>query len=153
MYKLPKNGNNFNEKHLLGGNLNMKTNNMKNIIIIKNLPSNLVEEAIVVVKDKKKLSCVDILNDDKNTKEDNKRIIKGFMKSDDFEKIEKVNKENREYVIKEAEMVVNEYLNKIEDNKNYKSREKMEKSYKKIKYINAVLIITSILTTLICFIK
>ena len=31
----------------------MNPENMKNIIILKNLPSNLIDEAIVVVKNKK----------------------------------------------------------------------------------------------------
>ena len=33
----------------------MKTDIMKNVIILKNLPSNLIDEAIVIVKDKKKI--------------------------------------------------------------------------------------------------
>lgn len=33
----------------------MDVSNMKNIIVLKNLPSNLVEEAIVVLKENKKV--------------------------------------------------------------------------------------------------
>ena len=45
----------------------MKMNNMKNIVILKNLPSNIIEEAIVVVKNKKQiLDDVDINNKNKN---------------------------------------------------------------------------------------
>ena len=32
----------------------MDKENIKNIIILKNLPSNLIDEAIMVIKDKKK---------------------------------------------------------------------------------------------------
>ena len=33
----------------------MSKENTRNVIILKNLPSNLVDEAIIVVKDKKKI--------------------------------------------------------------------------------------------------
>ena len=33
----------------------METSNMKNIVVLKNLPSNLVEEAIVILKSSKKV--------------------------------------------------------------------------------------------------
>ena len=33
----------------------METSNMKNMVILKNLPSNLVEEAIVILKSNKKV--------------------------------------------------------------------------------------------------
>lgn len=33
----------------------METSNMKNMVILKNLPSNLVEEAIVILKSSKKV--------------------------------------------------------------------------------------------------
>ena len=36
----------------------MKTDIMKNVIILKNLPSNLIDEAIVIVKDKKKIKDI-----------------------------------------------------------------------------------------------
>lgn len=36
----------------------MKTDVMKNVIILKNLPSNLIDEAIVIVKDKKKIKDI-----------------------------------------------------------------------------------------------
>lgn len=32
----------------------METSNMKNIVVLKNLPSNIVEEAIVILKGNKK---------------------------------------------------------------------------------------------------
>lgn len=33
----------------------METSNMKNMVVLKNLPSNLVEEAIVILKSSKKV--------------------------------------------------------------------------------------------------
>lgn len=132
----------------------MDINNMKNIIILKNLPSNLVEEAIVVVRNKKEIVDINYSTKKEKAKEKNKKtVIQGYMKEEDFKKIEKIQKDNREYVIKEAEIVVSEYLNRIEDLKNYKEKEKLERKYNKIKYINMVLIVTSFLSTLICIIK
>lgn len=133
----------------------MDTNNMKNIVILKNLPSNLVEEAIIVVKDKKEAIDVDFLKEKEVSKEKNKKknVIQGYMKEEDFKKIERIQKDNRVYVVKEAEMIVNDYLTKIEDNKNFKAKEKMEKMYHKLKYINFVLLAVSVLSTLICIIK
>lgn len=133
----------------------MDTNNMKNIVILKNLPSNLVEEAIIVVKDKKEAIDVNFLKEKEVSKEKNKKknVIQGYMKEEDFKKIERIQKDNRVYVVKEAEMIVNDYLTKIEDNKNFKAKEKMEKMYHKLKYINFVLLAVSVLSTLICIIK
>ena len=33
----------------------METSNMKNMVVLKNLPSNLVEEAIIILKSNKKV--------------------------------------------------------------------------------------------------
>lgn len=123
----------------------MDKTNMKNIIIVKNLPSNLVDEAIIVIKDKKKF---DEINDNQNGK-----IVKGYMNEDDFNKIKQVKKDCRTYVVKEAEMVVNDYFEKIEENKNYKTKRKIEQNYKKLKYVNLMLFAITIFSTCICFIK
>lgn len=120
----------------------MATDEKKNIIIIKNLPSNLIEEAIVVVKNKKDMSEINSLD-----------IIKGCMSTNDFEKIKKIKEEQRDYVVKEAELVLSDYIRKIEDNKEYKTRKKTEKMYYKVRYINFVLIAVSILSMLICIVK
>ena len=45
MYNLYKSG-----KTLCEGGTYMETSNMKNMVVLKNLPSNLVEEAIVILK-------------------------------------------------------------------------------------------------------
>ena len=38
-----------------GGNLKMDTSSLKNIVVLKDLPSNIVEEAIVVLKENQKI--------------------------------------------------------------------------------------------------
>lgn len=95
----------------------MEKSNMKNMVILKNLPSNLVEEAIVVIKPNKK--------------------VKKLEKVDKMQKIEYIKKEDKDknYILKEAEMIVNNYITQIEKG------EKKDKS-SKIKKYN--LIITAI---------
>ena len=76
-------------------------NNSKNIVILKNLPSNILEEAIIVVKDKKSIVDIDYLK--KMSFLNYSTIMQGNMKEDDFNKLKKIPKESRTYVIKEAE--------------------------------------------------
>lgn len=119
----------------------------RNIIILKNLPSNLIDEAIIVVKNKKKLkefNYTDMLN----CKENN-GIIQGEIKNDIIRKIESMRKEQKNYIVKEAEVVVNSYIQKIEENLDYKKTDKIKKSYKKLKKLNFALIITTIISILL----
>jgi hypothetical protein len=119
----------------------------RNIIILKNLPSNLIDEAIIVVKDKKKLkefNYTDMLN----CKENN-GIIQGEIKNDIIRKIESMRKEQKNYIVKEAEVVVNSYIQKIEENLAYKKTDKIKKSYKKLKKLNFALIITTLISILL----
>ena len=127
----------------------MKLDDMKNIVIIKNLPSNLIEEAIVVIKDKSKAKNIEKFVE-KKEKTKNKTIVQGFMKEEDFKRIKNIQTENRKYIIKEAEMVVNDYLERINENKKYYEKIKLTKTYKKMKYANFFLMCTSIISTLIC---
>ena len=90
----------------------MEKSRMKNIVVLKNLPSNLIEEAWVVVKSKKtakKMECVD----------------KKIKKSDE-------NCTDSSYIVREAESVLSSYANVIEqkDKKNLDSIWK--KKYKKL---------------------
>lgn len=131
----------------------MDVNNMKNIVILKNLPSNLLEEAIFVVKDKKKAIDLDYLNNAKNLNKGKENAVQGYMNSEDLKKIEKVQKDSRKYVVKEAEMVVNNYLEKMNDFQRIKEKYKLETKYNRMKYLNYILVIIALLSTLICAIK
>ena len=64
----------------------MDTEKMKNMVVLKNLPSNIVEEAIVILKPNIKLKSLDTI--DKNNKKNEK------VKQEDHKK----------YIISEAEM-------------------------------------------------
>ena len=86
----------------------MEASNMKNMVILKNLPSNLVEEAIVILKSSKKV-----------------KKLEKIEKNNSFDKEETVKRE-KDYILKEAEMLVSSYISKLEN-----SHE--QKQYKTIK--------------------
>ena len=133
----------------------MSKENTRNVIILKNLPSNLIAEAILVVKDKKQVaeymkeSEFGVNKDVSNCKTGNNGIIYGDMKTESLKKIENVKKEDRKYVIKEAEIVVSNYTKRIEDNLADRKIDRLKKSYKKTKKLNVFLAMTTIISILL----
>lgn len=112
----------------------MDTENMKNMVVLKNLPSNIVDEAIVILKPNIKVKSFDKV-DKKNNKS------------------KKTNKENaKKYIINEAEMVIGNYISKIENDKKniVKINKKIENKYKRVRAISIVL---GILFLVNCFIR
>ena len=106
----------------------METSNMKNMVVLKNLPSNLVEEAIVILKSSKKVKKLEKI--DKNNKIDQTECVK----------------REKDYVLKEAEMLVSSYISKLENDseqKQYKTV-KNHKKYIKLKryaYVSSIIIL------------
>ena len=133
----------------------MSKENTRNVIILKNLPSNLIAEAILVVKDKKQVaeymkeSEFGANKDVSNCKTYNNGIIYGDIKTESLKKIENVKKEDRKYVIKEAETVVSNYIKRIEDNLADRKIDRLKKSYKKTKKLNIFLAMTTIISILL----
>ena len=107
----------------------METSNLKNMVVLKNLPSNIVDEAIIVLKANKKTK--------KLQKIENKKILENHE-----------NKKDKEYILKEAEMIVNNYISKIENKENDKIiiSKDTDGKYKKLKKY-------AIATTLLCIIQ
>ena len=129
----------------------MSKENTRNVIILKNLPSNLVDEAIIVVKDKKKIENYMKESEYKdviNYKTGNNGVIYGDMNTESLKKIENIKKEDRKYVIKEAEIVVSNYIKRIEDNLEDKKVDRLRKSYKKTRKLNVFLAITTAISIL-----
>lgn len=94
----------------------METSNLKNTIILKNLPSNIIEEAIVVLKAGSK--------------------IKSLEKIDKMEqnKNEKQKEKGKNYIAKEAEMIINQYIDRVEQKKKIEKENKnLKQKYNKIK--------------------
>lgn len=133
----------------------MSRENTKNVIILKNLPSNLISEAILVVKDKKQVTNymrdaeLNEQRDVSNCKTSSNGIIYGDMKTEALKKIEDIKKEDRKYVIKEAEIVVSNYIKRIEDNLADRKIDRLKKSYKKTKKLNVFLAMTTIISILL----
>ena len=114
----------------------METSNLKNMVILKNLPSNLVEEAIVILKPNKKVKNLEIIEKNKKTAQ------------------EKSNQKEKDYILKEAEMLVNNYINQIEEKKEKEGeRIKLGKKYKKIKRYACIITTISILQFVILLIQ
>lgn len=99
----------------------MNTNQMKNMIVLKNLPSNIVEEAIIILKNNKKIKSLDRV--EKQTRNSMEKQSSG------------------EYIVKEAEIVIGNYLSKIEKEKQMKSYSvrQIENRYKRMKILSIVL--------------
>lgn len=102
-------------------------NNMRNTVILKNLPSNLIEEAFVVLKKNQKIKKLEYV-DNKN---DNFCLDKSSNKDSD----------NEEFIIKEAELLISNYIDKIEkqDFCGNRSNSEIARKYKNLKVFASIL--------------
>ena len=96
----------------------MESSDMKNMVVLKNLPSNMVEEAIIIFKETQKIKEKELI--DKSNKIN----------------FSQIQPKSKEYILKEAEMLVTDYINKIENKKqkdrndnNIKAKYKFLKKY------------------------
>ncbi len=112
----------------------MDISNMKNIIILKNLPSNLIEEAIVILKQNKKVKKPELI-ENKKQKFSNEEHMKD-------------NKQN--FIINEAQSVIADYISKVEEQDKSSKRQlnELKQKYKKLKVVSVTLGILM----LICFV-
>ena len=92
----------------------MQDSNLKNIVVLKNLPSNLVDEAIIILKSKKTAKRLEFIEKKSNITYNR-------------------TKENKDYVIREGESVISSYISKLEKNNRKKTDNNIETKYKKIK--------------------
>lgn len=108
----------------------MNMSDMKNIVVLKNLPSNLIDEAIVVLKENKKVHKYQTVDNKEKNKVKNTEI-----------------KNDKEYIIKEAEMVIKSYMENLEQKSpKWKNNiKKLEKRYKYSVKLNFLLLFTTIL--------
>ena len=93
----------------------MQNSNLKNIVVLKNLPSNLIDEAIVILKSNKNAKKLQLAE---------RSMTVQFKEPNN----------DRDYVIKEAESIIANYVSKVEKNKISKRlNNNIETKYKKIK--------------------
>lgn len=118
----------------------MDTSNLKNIVVLKDLPSNLVEEAIVVLKENQKAPKLELID-----KEVNKQAK--AQSSKDGQNKEK----SKDYIIKEAQMLIADYISKVENKnkKENKSISDLKSKYKRVKNFNYFLMACLLLSFLI----
>ena len=110
----------------------METSDMKNIVVLKNLPSNMVEEAIIIFKETQKVKQKELI--DKSQKV----------------KTTEIHPKSKEYILKEAESLVTDYINKIENEKR-NGKESIDK-YKKLKKYSITSTIFLIISLILNFI-
>lgn len=92
----------------------MEESKLKNMVVLKNLPSNLVEEAIIILKSNKNAKRLEKIDKDK-------RNESNITKKD-------VNK--KDFVVKEAELVVSSYISKVENSSKADKQRKIEQNRK-----------------------
>jgi len=106
----------------------MEKGQMKNIVVLKNLPSNLIEEAFVIVKSKKVARCLENLDNKSKANED-------FEKKDD-------------YIIREAESVLFNCANLVEK-KDVKKEDSLWKKKYKITLMYGIFVSLSLIVAII----
>lgn len=119
----------------------MDISSMKNMIVLKNVPSNLIEEAIVVLKENKKVKKYQYVEKDSRVQnEGDKKEIKTI--------------ENSDYIIKEAENVISHYITNLEmkSPKWKNNMKRLEKRYKQSVKLNFILGFVAIIGIVLSFI-
>lgn len=110
----------------------MEASKMKNIVVLKNLPSNIVEEAIVILKQNKKIKNLEYIEKDNKVSNISDKP------------------KDKEYILKEAEMLVSNYIGENQNKKKNQALEKHEKiKYKRLKIYSMFITITLFISLII----
>ncbi|MCL2860079.1 MAG: hypothetical protein FWF46_05900 [Oscillospiraceae bacterium] len=98
--------------------------NLKNMLILKNLPSNIVEEALIILKPNSKINKEQYL----------KNGVREINNKDTGEAQEQDN-----YIIREAEFVITDFIEKLEKNQCEENNNIIKKKYNILKIITIAL--------------
>ena len=113
----------------------MDKSNLKNIVVLKNLPSNIVDEAIIILKPNNKIKKLEIVDKNKSSKTINNQ------------------KSLDKHVLKEAEMLVADYILKAERKEKKKNSNNMLKQkynrLKKYALISSLILVVSIIANFV----
>lgn len=112
----------------------MESSDMKNMVVLKNLPSNMVEEAIIIFKETQKVR--------------QKELIEKSKKISTAENQPK----SRDYILKEAEILVTDYINQIENKRKIVNNNNIIDKYKKLQKYSIVLTVLLVISLIINFI-
>jgi len=117
----------------------MDSNSMKNMVVLKNIPSNMVEEAFVVFKSNVKIHKLEKIDKSSTNKKD----------------VKEEKTKTKDYMIKEAELIVSDYISKIEK-KEYElcnGNKKLKEKYKRLKALTMFLAMFSALSIALILLK
>lgn len=123
MYNPKKYGKNLYNKFpkIVFRRVHMNIDNMKNIVVLKDLPSNMVDEAIIILKPNVKLE-----KKEEKKKENVKVGAKGVRNP-------------KEYIIKEAEEIVSQYISNLEKPKQLEiTNKKLIEKYNRVKTLTVL---------------
>ena len=112
----------------------MQSSDMKNMVVLKNLPSNMVEEAIIIFKENQKVRQKELVDKSKKVN------------------FSECQTKSKDYILKEAEMLVTDYINKIENKKKSESIRKDLINNKKLMYYSIIATVLLIISLIINFI-
>lgn len=103
---------------------------MKNMVVLRNLPSNLVEEAIVIFK--------------------TRRSAKEFQYIDKIEskKNDQNKKNTKDYMVHEAESVISNYIKNNEKKTTSVNNSNVNKNYKRLKLYSIIVSIAFLIALL-----
>ena len=104
----------------------MENNKIKNTIVLRGMASNVVDEAIVILKPHVKIKKTQVLNNNIREKSASKELI-----------------------LKEAERIISEYINKISIKEIENEKLELEKKIKKLKLISFMFFIILVITVII----
>ena len=115
----------------------METSDMKNMVVLKNLPSNMVEEAIIIFKENQRIK--------------ERELVEKSITSNEVEFQHK----NKDAILKEAEMLITDYMNKIEEKKQMSrnNQNRIVFKYKMLKLYSITSTILLIISLILNFIK
>ena len=112
----------------------MQSSDMKNMVVLKNLPSNMVEEAIIIFKETQKVKQKELIDKGKNA-----NLTENPSKS-------------RDYILKEAEMLVTDYINRIEKKKKLENNKDIVDKYKNLQKYSILATVLLVISFIINFI-
>jgi len=112
----------------------MESSDMKNMVVLKNLPSNMVEEAIIIFKETQKVKQKEFIDKCKN------------LNSSEFQS------KSKDYILREAEMLVADYISKIENKRKISSNKNIIDKYEKLKKYSIISTILLAISLIINFI-
>ena len=118
----------------------MNGTDMKNMVILKNLPSNIVEEAFVILKENKKIKKPEYID------------INIDAASEGFKSRKIGNGSSKNYIVKEAEMLISKYISDVEEKILRKRNEQIIVKYKKMKIATiflGIVLVLDVITKLV----